>query len=169
MSCSSSAGGEVSPREVAEERGWHIETVYRAIERLDDLVEHHYGELSLRSHHIAEKVTEYIQTAREGTKDAAQTLAWSLERDVGLELSNDALLEWFDRFGVERREAQLLLRFGRVETTRNDFSWCLTNGLYQWMKVGWSRERFENAEVDVRLKDGDCQLPAGQLLGATTA
>lgn len=45
-------GGEVSPGAVAEETGWHVETIYQAIDRLEDLVEHHYGELSLRSHHI---------------------------------------------------------------------------------------------------------------------
>ena len=48
-------GGEVSPGAVAEETGWHVETIYRAIDRLEDLVEHHYGELSLRSHHIASR------------------------------------------------------------------------------------------------------------------
>jgi predicted transcriptional regulator len=44
-------GGEVAPEDVADEKGWHIKTIYRAVDRLEDLVEHHYGGLSLRSHH----------------------------------------------------------------------------------------------------------------------
>jgi predicted transcriptional regulator len=162
-----SDGGEVSPKDIADEQGWHIETVYRAIERLEDLVEHHYGELSLRSHHIAEKVTEAVQHAREHAEDAAETLAKSLERTVGLDVANDALVEWVDRFAVEvkdRRDAQLLLRFGRVEMTRNEFVVVLTNGLYEWARAGWDRERFLNAEVDVRLRDGNLQMRAGDVL-----
>jgi transposase len=161
-------GGEVSPEDVADSTGWHIETVYRAIDRLQDLVEHHYGELSLRSHHIATQVAEYVQAARESAQDAAKTLARSLEHEVGLELSNDALLEWVDRFGIDvedRHDAQLALRFGRVDMRRDEFAVTLTTGLYQWMKAGWERERFVNAEVNVRLKDGHYQVPARQLLG----
>jgi len=160
-------GGEVSPIEVADTTGWHIETVYRAIDRLEDLVEHHYGELSLRSHHIASQVAEYVQAARESAEDAAETLARSLEHEVGLELSNDALLEWVDRFGIDvedRRDAQLALRFGKVEMSRDEFTVALTTGLYQWMKAGWERERFVNAEVNVRLTDGHYRVPARQLL-----
>lgn len=86
-------GGEVSPDDIADEHGWHIETVYRAVQRLEDLVEHHYGELSLRSHHIAQQVYEHVQAAQASATDAMETLARSLEREVGLELSNDALVE----------------------------------------------------------------------------
>lgn len=161
-------GGEVSPDDIADEHGWHIETVYRAVERLEDLVEHHYGELSLRSHHIARQVYEHVQAAQASATDAMETLARSLEHEVGLELSNDALLEWMDRFGVDvedRRDAQLVLRFGEVDMYREGFAVDLTTGLYQWMKAGWERERFVNAEVNVRLKDGHYRMPARQLLG----
>lgn len=161
-------GGEVSPDDIADEHGWHIETVYRAVDRLEDLVEHHYGELSLRSHHIAQRVHEHVQAAQASATDAMETLARSLEHEVGLELSNDALLEWIDRFGVDvedRRDAQLALRFGKVDMYREEFAVDLTTGLYQWMKAGWERERFLNAEVNVRLKDGYYQVPARQLLG----
>jgi len=160
-------GGEVSPDDIADEHGWHIETVYRAVQRLDDLVEHHYGELSLRSHHIAQQVYEHVRAAQASATDAMETLARSLEHEVGLELSNDALLEWIDRFGVEvedRRDAQLVLRFGKVDMSRSEFVVDLTTGLYQWMKAGWDRERFLNAEVNVRLKDGQYRVPARRLL-----
>lgn len=161
-------GGEISPDEIADSTGWHIETVYRAIDRLEDLVEHHYGELSLRSHHIATQVAEYVQAARESAEDAAETLVRSLEHEVGLKLSNDALLEWIDRFGIDvedRRDAQLMLRFGHVDMSREEFVVTLTTGLYQWMKAGWKRERFMNAEIDVRLQDGHYRMSARQLLG----
>jgi hypothetical protein len=115
----------------------------------------------------ATQVAEYVQAARESAEDAAETLARSLEHEVGLELSNDALLEWIDRFGIDvedRRDAQLALRFGRVDMFRDEFAVALTTGLYQWQKAGWERERFVNAEVNVRLKEGHFRVPARQLL-----
>ncbi|TKR25700.1 DUF7845 domain-containing protein [Natronomonas salsuginis] len=160
-------GGQISPEDIADEHGWHIQTVYRAIDRLEDLVEHHYGKLSLRSNHIAQQVHQYVQAAREHATDAMDTLARSLEHEIGLELSNDALLEWLDQFGVDvdvRREAQLELRFGNVDMYRSEFAVDLTTGLYQWMKAGWERERFLNATVDVRLKDGQYRMSAQELL-----
>ncbi|CAI50757.1 homolog to HGPV1-ORF14 [Natronomonas pharaonis DSM 2160] len=161
-------GGEVSPQDIAEQKDWHVETIYKAVDRLEDIIDHSYGELSLRSHHIAEKVCEYVQSARRSAVDAAETLARSLEHEVGLELANDALVEWVDRFGVDvedRRDAQLALRFGRVEMTREEFSVALTTGLHQWMQAGWKRERFLEAEVEVRLDGGRYQMRAYDLMG----
>jgi len=51
-----------------------------------------------------------------------------------------------------------------VEMSRDEFTVALTTGLYQWMKAGWERERFVNAEVNVRLTDGHYRVPARQLL-----
>jgi hypothetical protein len=51
-------------------------------------------------------VTEYIQTAIESACDAAETLARSLVHDVGLELANDALVEWVDQFDVDVRTVE---------------------------------------------------------------
>lgn len=160
-------GSSRAPKEIAEEKGWHIDTIYRAIDRLEDLVEHNYADLSLRSHHIAQRITEAVQHAREDLEDAATTLAKSLESTVGLEVANDALLEWIDGLGVDvedRRDAQLALRFGRVHESLNEFRVTLTTGLYDWMRAGWDRERFMNAEVDVRLDDGHYRTRAANIL-----
>ena len=114
-------------------------------------------------------MTEYIQTAREHATDAAETLARSLEHEVGLELANDALVEWVDQFGVDvkdRRDAKLELRFGHVDMRREEFAVTLTSGLYHWMSAGWERDRFLEAEVNVRLKDGQFRTAARRLLKA---
>jgi hypothetical protein len=162
-----SDGGDISPQDVAEETGWRIDTIYRAIDRIEDLVEHSYDELTLRSHFIAERVCEAVQHAREHLTDATETLATSLEQTVGMDLANDALLEWVDGWGVEvddRRDAQLALRFGRLEMTRNEFIVVLTNGLHEWMRAGWHRDRFLEAEVDVRLQDARLKTRAEHIL-----
>ena len=162
-----SDGGDVSPQDVAEETGWHIDTIYRAIDRIEDLVEHSYDELTLRSHFIAERVCEAVQHAREHLTNATETLAASLEQTVGMDLANDALLEWVDGWGIEvddRRDAQLALRFGRLEMTRNEFIVVLTNGLHEWMRAGWHRDRFLEAEVDVRLQDAQLKTRAEHIL-----
>lgn len=162
-----SDGGELSPQEISDETGWHIDTVYRAIDRIEDLVEHSYDELTLRSHFIAEQVHQAVQHAREHLTDAAETLAASLEQTVGMEIANDALLEWVDGWGVDvddRRDARLALRFGRLEMTRDEFVVVLTNGFYEWMRAGWRRERFLDAEVDVHLQDARLKMRAEHVL-----
>jgi hypothetical protein len=113
-------------------------------------------------------VSQYVQNAKESAEDAAETLARSFEHEVGLELANDALMELVDRLGVDvqdRRDAQLLLRFGNVDEDRNQFAVTLTTGLHHWMSAGWERQWFLNAEGDVQLKEGHYRIQAKHLLG----
>lgn len=142
-------GGQVAPKDVAENTGWHLDTVYRAIDRLEELVEHKYDELALRSHHVARRVSEAVKLARQHSEDALTTMAKAIEADTGLTIANDALLAWMDRLGVEvedRRDAQLELRLGRVDSG-DDIRTELQRGLAAWRKAGWDPERFRNAQV----------------------
>lgn len=163
-----SDGGRIGPKDVAVETDWHLDTIYRAIERLDDLVEHSYDELSLHSHHVAQRVAEAVDHARTHAEDAATTLAKTLERETGMTIEGDFLVEWFDRWGVEvedRREARLKLRFGRLPgVSIGDFKSILKDGRYAWLKSGWDPLRFNDADVIVKLDSGVHRARAGDLV-----
>lgn len=53
-----SDGGEVSPRGLADDLGKHYETILRSLERLEDVVEHSYGSVELKSYHLAQQLAE---------------------------------------------------------------------------------------------------------------
>lgn len=51
-------GGETSPKGLAADLGTHYETILRSLERLEDVVEHSYGSVELKSHHLAQRLAE---------------------------------------------------------------------------------------------------------------
>lgn len=72
-------GGEVSPIDIADEHGRHVESVRRALRQMDDLVAREYGEVRLKSEYIAEMVHDAVEEAREATRRAAETTAKAME------------------------------------------------------------------------------------------
>lgn len=141
-------GGQIAPKDVAEETGWHYETVLSAIKRLEGLVEHRYGDLQLRSHHIAEQVSAAVQEARDGVRDAFKSLEERIRQSTTKEVVHSALTAWVDQHGVEivedRDDARYKLRMGSFES-KTDAAIALLHGLDAWEKAGWPREEFVNA------------------------
>ncbi|MFB6112258.1 MAG: MarR family transcriptional regulator, partial [Halobacteriaceae archaeon] len=72
-------GGELSPMDIATETERHPGSVRRALNRMDDLVIHEYGEVQLRSEHIAGLVHDAVQEARESVQRAVDTATTALE------------------------------------------------------------------------------------------
>jgi hypothetical protein len=54
-------GGQVALADIAEYGGVHLDSVYDALDRLDDMVSREYGSVSLRSHHVAELVHQAVE------------------------------------------------------------------------------------------------------------
>jgi len=50
--------GETSPQSLANDLGKHYETILRSLERLEDVVEHSYGSVELKSHHLAQQLAK---------------------------------------------------------------------------------------------------------------
>lgn len=66
-------GGEVSPADLVEDHGRHVESVRRAFRGIDDLVLLEYAEVNLRSEYVTELVHEAIQEAEAAVRRAAET------------------------------------------------------------------------------------------------
>jgi hypothetical protein len=58
-----SDGGTVSPQDIADEADRHQDTVYAALGRMNRLVEHQYGEVSLKSTYVSELVADALEKA----------------------------------------------------------------------------------------------------------
>jgi len=98
-------GGEISPTEIAEQHGRHRDAVYRALGRMDDLVEREYGGVSLKSTYVAELVHDAIQQAETAVSRATEATAHALEAaDRGLDERTSAFIAWAERHGINYRE-----------------------------------------------------------------
>lgn len=88
-------GGTVSPEQIADGGGFHRDSVYRALDEIDDLVEREYGNVSLRSTHVGELVHDAVQRAKEATREAVEAGAKAIDASKrGLDEKTSALVAW---------------------------------------------------------------------------
>ena len=116
-------GGEVSPQEIADENDRNIDSVYRALDRMRDLVNHEYGGVSLESPYIAELVTDAIQQAESAVSRATDATAHALEAaDRGLDEKTSAFVAWAEAHGVNynERDDAVSIRLGEIEPDVRD-------------------------------------------------
>lgn len=143
-------GGEVAPKDVAEEQDVHIDTVYRALERIDDLVEHTYGEIRLQSHYVAERITAAVQAARDGVEDAVETAAEALGPDgIDVDRMADAWSQWADRHlsgFADPPDDDPELDLGEVED-RYHLAELVHDGAQAWQDAGLRLGRYLDATV----------------------
>lgn len=149
-------GGVVSPADIADEHGRHVESVRRALRGIEDLVVREYAKVSLRSSYVAELVHDAVQDAQEAVKRAAETGAKAIRAaEQGMEETMSVFIAWAARHDIDvddalsRREARMKLRVGKPgrETRR-----AIKEGFRIWKEAGLPEERFRMAQV--RFSDG---------------
>jgi hypothetical protein len=148
-------GGEISPQDAAEETDYHLSTIYKAIDRMDHLIDHGYGELALESHHVAREVHRIVNAAMDELENAADVASRALANETSMEFANDALTRYCDRHGIQietRRDGKVEIRMGRVAT--DDARQQLQQLLYYWQKGGWALDRLADAKVQHQRPDG---------------
>jgi ParB-like chromosome segregation protein Spo0J len=142
-------GGEVSPADIADKQGFHPGSVRRALDRIDDLVQHEYGEVTLRSQHIAELVHEAVQEAKEASRRAVEAGVRAVEAaERGVDETTSALIAFCAKHGIavdDTRDARLKLRFDDVENVENR----LKKAYQLWKDAGKDPIRFRHAQVDL--------------------
>ena len=142
-------GGQVSPEDIAEEHGRHVDSVRRALKRIPELVESEYGSVSLRSNHVAEMVHDAVQEARDATRRAVEAGAKALEAaERGIDETTSALVAWCAKHGVDvddRQEARVMLRLQGVENVEAR----LKEAYRLWTDAGKDPARFRSAQVDL--------------------
>jgi len=163
-------GGEVSPADIAAEKGRHVDSVREALRRMDDLVQREYGSLSLRSTYVAELVHDAIQRAEEAVRDAASATAKGLEAaERGLDERTSALLAFRDRYNIDyqnKRDARLKIRFGELDPEADPSPSFLAKRAFDlWTQAKQDTERFRSALVEWTRPGGErCRIDAWRLL-----
>jgi hypothetical protein len=111
-------GGEVAPADIADAGGFHIDSVHRALDRIDGMVEREYGTVELRSTYVGELVHDAINQAKEATRDAVEAGAKALDAaERGMDERTSALVAFASRYLESWRETDdgLRLDFGTIE------------------------------------------------------
>ena len=154
-------GGQVSPKDISEENDRHLGSVYRALRELDELVERSYGEVALRSDHVAEMVHESLQEARDAYGRSARTMAKVKEAaDKQYGEAMEKFVAWAERHGVDYRRdraEQLEIEFpedthfkmkdGRLS---GEIARLIRIGYDYWTQAGQDPAVFRTADIEIR-------------------
>ncbi|MGM0592350.1 MAG: MarR family transcriptional regulator [Halobacteriota archaeon] len=166
-----SDGGTVSPQDIADSHGRHVESVRRALRRIDEMVERKYGEVALRSPYIAELVHDAVQNAREATRRAVEVGAKAIEAaERGLDETTSAFIAWCAKHGVDvdgRRDAQLKVRLGELDPDRDSAPEFLVRRAFElWKTAKQDVGAFRMAMVEYGRPNGpDRSVPVWRLIG----
>ncbi|RDZ39422.1 AsnC family protein [Haloferax sp. Atlit-10N] len=154
-------GGHISPAELAERIGVHIDTVYRALKRLGDLVIHEYGHVELASKHIAEGIVEHIESAR---RSVSATLEEATDDIIRADTYGDGNGPWerwlrnYVRDRQDRDDGRELLELA-PQATREEVKRILRTGAAKWAEVTGNDWRQFVREFDVVGEAHDTSAP----------
>lgn len=145
-------GGEISPKDIADDHGRHVESVRRALRKMEELVDRKYGQVRLRSPFIAEQVHTAIKEAKDATRRAVETSAKAIHAaERGLDEDTSAFMAWASRYGVDvnaKDDARMVLRFGYSQDA-GALDRLLTTGYQIWTGANMDPARFREAKVHI--------------------
>jgi hypothetical protein len=143
-------GGTVSPQDVAEKHDRHEDTVYAALKRMHDLVQHDYGEISLKSTYQAELVADALEHAQDAVARATNAAAEAKEAaQRGLDENTSAFLAWCEKYGIERQamsDYDGTIDLGEIEDT-SDVREIIREGYRLWTEMNRDPAEFRSAKV----------------------
>lgn len=116
-------GGEIAPTDIAESGGFHIDSVYRALDRIDQMIRREYGSVELRSSYVGELVHDAVTSAKERTREAVEVSAKALAAaERGLDHRTSAFVAWASQHCESWRENKdsVTINFGDVEADSLD-------------------------------------------------
>ncbi|WP_071932996.1 DUF7845 domain-containing protein [Halodesulfurarchaeum formicicum] len=146
-----SDGGVVSPADVAEEHDRHINSVYRALAEIDDLLDRAYNQIALKNEHVAELVLDAVQRAKQTNERAFDAVASAKEAaDRGLEAGQSAFVAWAAKHGIDvqnRDEARLVLRMEGLSNEEQRRK--IRQGFELWTEANNDPIEYLNAKIDL--------------------
>lgn len=153
-------GGEVSPQDIADDQSLHLDTVYRALEKLGDLVEREYGSVSIRSSYVADLVTDAVVSARESVERVVDTAVEAVQAaDRGLDDRTTAFHAWATKYGLnyDKEDGDVTVRLGEIEAdseseARNKITRILREGHKLWEKMNRDPDEFMRGTWKAKLR-----------------
>jgi hypothetical protein len=130
-------GGPQTPKGLAKRTAKTYETILRSLQRLDDVVEHNYGEVKLKSQHVAQQLAERAGKLLEDfgwVTEEIDRLGDQLANAVeGLSRQDSAFEQWAERYleGIDDLDddPRIILRFGYRPKDMEEAREILQDGL----------------------------------------
>jgi len=158
LRCLVTDGSRLSPADVAEQTDRHRDTVYDALQSMNDLVQHEYGEVSLRSTYVSELVTDALEAAEGAVARATKAAAEAVEAERrGLDEHTSAFLAWAERYGINYTDGEAVeIEVGEVEphdgeTRHSAVRRLLREGLSLWREMGRDEAAYRSGTVTYRV------------------
>jgi hypothetical protein len=147
-------GGELSPQDIAEKNDRHRDSVYDALHRMHDLVQHEYGSVSLKSTYVSELVADALQQAETALERATMASAKAVHAaERGLDERTSAFLAWAEKHGVnydEPNDDVMTIELGEVDSVKQARR-LLRQGYDLWQKMNREAVAFRQATVKYQL------------------
>lgn len=151
-------GVEVDVHEAAEETDRSLSTIYRAIDRLDDLLRNDTGTLSFISEKIRQDLTAVLEETETALESGVRRLCSLLDLDPRqIEQKGSAWQQWLARWGAEAVEhgdlnERMLIKISTMmdrlrATDRPLVDEVLSEGYEAWQDSGGPMRAFWDAQV----------------------
>jgi hypothetical protein len=151
--------------EVESEIEWSTSTVYRALQRLDDLLENDNGNVRFVSEKIREKVRDVIGRVDEVVESQTRVIEEVLDMDPrDLERAGRAWQNWLNRYAAEyiengghagRDKLRIRTILSELKALPHPYAPEIAEyGATAWVKSGRDPNRIRNAVVEYDTPDG---------------
>ena len=148
-------------RDLSETVGYSTSTIYRALDRLDGLIESREGHIEFSSRKIAEDIRAIIESTQSHLESAVDRCAQLFDVDVN-QSSNSAFSRWLAEYGAEFENPDGGQPIVRIDTIMSELKSssrpylpdALNQLYYAWNTDGRKRIDIEDILVDVTLADG---------------
>lgn len=152
-------GGEVHYQDLADESGYSVSQVYRALEEIGDLVVNDNGLVRFYSEKVKQEITGIVERIEKFVADGVDAVA-RLANVETRSSADSAIQRWMSKYGAEFEEATRegdrgTLRFDSVLATVSslgapDYQEALEEGLDAWISAGRRPKTFANLRFEAR-------------------
>jgi hypothetical protein len=167
-----SDGGEAHVQEISDETGYAMSTIYRAIQKLDELLECDNGNVRYLSENIKDRVRDVVERTQEVVDAQSRILEDILDIDArDLERKGKAWANWLQKYGAELidrgRDTKIRVRTVMSRRKSSAGQWApevAYIGAKAWIKAGRRPAEFRNAVLEYDTPTGVEQILARSLL-----
>jgi len=130
---------------------------------MNRLIEHQYGEVSLKSTYVGELVADALRQADDAIGKAYKASAKAKQAaERGLDETTEKFIAWTEKYGVnyEDKSDNLSINLGRIHTEDGDKSAraLIREGFNLWQAMGRDEITFRTANVRWQEPDKGIQL-----------
>ncbi len=161
-------GGEKHPADLATETDHGLSTIYRVLQRLDDVVRNDNASVSFVSKKVEQEIAAIVESTEFQIENAADRAAKLLNVDAG-QAASSAWQQWLNKYAADVVEAAngekkiridtILSRLKRTPEPRLED--ILSDALEAWRKAG--RDPVELREMAVQWRDAKKNWQAGKV------